>query len=355
MTIRSIASKRDMTKELVTVLMPAYNVSAYIRESIDSILAQTYTEFEFLIINDGSTDDTEEIILSYKDPRIIYIKNESNIGYIASLNKGIDHISSKYIVRMDADDLALPHRIEKQVAFMESRPDVAVCGSGKINFYSGKNKTETSTYTITDEKNLLFSSIFNTSIPHPSAILRNELLQKYALRYDPAYYFAEDKAMWLDMAEFGALANIEEPLIKYRIHLNQVSIKHNEVQRINSITKSRLILARYGVNLKDEELHPLRLICYPQICKNLSDLYEVELLVIKLTDILSKNDEFDPIFVSYFLQGRLYTLVSRATSLGLPLLRFIQNSKLSKYGQFDSRFYIKALLKKSTRGVTIDQ
>jgi glycosyltransferase involved in cell wall biosynthesis len=344
-----------MDADLVTVLMPAYNVENYLNESIDSILAQTYTNFKFLIINDGSTDQTESIILSYKDPRIEYIKNEKNIGYIDSLNKGIDHISSKYIVRMDADDISLPTRLEKQISFMESRPDVTVCGSGKINFYTGKNKTETSVYTITDEKHLLFSSIFNTSIPHPSAIIRNEVLQKHNLRYDKAYYYAEDKAMWLDLAQYGALYNIEEPLIKYRIHLNQVSIKHNEVQRINSITKSKLVLARYGVDLSDKELFPLRLICYPQICEKVEDLYEVESLILKLQKGLSHLDVFDKEFVYSFLEDRMYTLISRSTPLGVPLFRFIQKSKILKYRQFDSKFYIKTLLKRSTRGVSLEQ
>jgi len=344
-----------MDTELVTVLMPAFNVEKYLNESIDSILAQTYTDFKFLIINDGSTDLTEEIILSYKDPRIIYIKNEQNLGYIDSLNKGIDFISSKYIIRMDADDIALPTRIEKQVNLMESRPDVTVCGSGKINFYSGKNQTETAVYTITNEKHLFFSSIFNTSIPHPSAIIRNDILQKTGIRYDKSYYYAEDKAMWLDLAQYGVLYNIEEPLIKYRIHLNQVSIQHNEIQRINSITKSKLVLARYGVNLNDEELIPLRLLCYPQVCKTVNDLYSVESLILKLQTNLAHLDVFDREFTHTFFHDRIFTLVSRSTSLGFPLLGFINKSKLLKFSQFDVRFFIKNILKKSTRGVSLEQ
>ena len=344
-----------MNSELVTVLMPAYNVAKFLNESIDSILNQTYTNFKFVIINDGSCDETEDIILSYKDPRIEYIKNKKNLGYIASLNKGIDLISSKYIVRMDADDIAVPHRLERQLEFMESRPDVAVCGSGKINFFSGKVNSETSVYTITDEKQLLLSSIFNTSIPHPSAILRNQILQNTGLRYDEAYYYAEDKAMWLDMAQYGNLANILEPLIKYRIHLNQVSIEHNEVQRVNSITKSQLVLARYGIIIKEEELRPLRLICYPQICEKLSDLYDVESLIHKLKTGFLQREEFNSDFVSSFLTDRLYTLISRSTSLGLPLMKFVQHSKLAELGQFDLRFYVKTLLKRSTRGVPVEQ
>ena len=342
-----------MGAELVTVLMPAYNVGKYLNESIDSILRQTYTNFRFLIINDGSVDETENIILSYKDPRIDYIKNEKNIGYVASLNRGIDLISSKYIVRMDADDIAIPHRIEKQVALMESRPDIAVCGSGKINFFNGRPDSETAVTTVTEEKQLLFSSIFNTSIPHPSAILRNSILQETGLRYDENYYYAEDKAMWLDMAQYGNLINIEEPLIKYRIHPNQVSIQHNEVQRMNSLKKSKLVLSRYGIHITDEELWPLRLMCYPQICEKVSDLVAVESLIYKLQNGFKDRKEFLPEFVSSFLTNRLYLLVSRSTTLGLPLLRYIQQSDAFNLTNFDWRFYIKTFLKRSTRGVQV--
>ncbi|KEO72594.1 glycosyltransferase family 2 protein [Anditalea andensis] len=344
-----------MDHPLVTVLMPAYNVGKYLNESIDSILSQTYGEFVFLIINDGSTDNTEEIILGYKDKRIKYLRNEHNIGYIESLNKGIDLISSKYILRMDADDVALPDRLEKQVNLMESRPDVVVCGSGKINFYSGEPHTESVAYTISDENHLLFSSIFNTSIPHPSAILRTDILKLYGLKYDKDYYYAEDKAMWLDMAQYGKLYNIEEPLIKYRIHLNQVSIKFNETQRVNSITKTKLVLARHGLELDVNELHPLRLICYPQVCEKITDIYQVEALVFKIKNHFGKVGGFDEIFVSSFLNGRLYTLVSRSTVLGLSLLKFIQSSNLLHFSDFDYKFYIKTFLKRSTRGLLVSQ
>ena len=118
-----------MTSATVTVLMPVYNGEMYLREAIDSILHQTFTDFEFLIINDGSTDNSETIILSYDDSRIRYEKNDSNLKLIATLNKGIELAKGKYIVRMDADDISIPDRIEKQVAFLEKNPDVGICGS----------------------------------------------------------------------------------------------------------------------------------------------------------------------------------------------------------------------------------
>ena len=99
----------------VSVVMPAYNAEKYLREAIDSILAQTYTDFELIIINDGSTDSTKEVIHSYSDPRIIYIENERNSGICITLNKGLDASRGRYIVRMDSDDISVPERLEVQV------------------------------------------------------------------------------------------------------------------------------------------------------------------------------------------------------------------------------------------------
>src|SRR5688572_768328 len=113
---------------LISVLMPVYNAGPYLKESIESVLAQTYDNFEFLIINDGSTDSSEKEILSYNDVRIHYVKCETNSGLIATLNQGLALATGKYIVRMDADDICRPQRFEKQVRFMENHPEIGICG-----------------------------------------------------------------------------------------------------------------------------------------------------------------------------------------------------------------------------------
>ena len=107
----------------ISVVMPAYNAEKYIGESIDSILNQTYGDFEFIIINDGSRDSTKEIILSYSDNRIVYLENEINSGIVVTLNKGLKYATGEYIARMDADDIAVAERLEKQIEFMEKNKD----------------------------------------------------------------------------------------------------------------------------------------------------------------------------------------------------------------------------------------
>ena len=162
-----------MAFPLVTVLMPVYNAAPYLREAIDSILNQTYSDFEFLIINDGSTDETESIINSYNDPRIVYLKNETNIKLISTLNKGIELAKGKYIVRMDGDDISLPTRIELQVQFMENNESVGLGGTF-IRSFGGAIEGKVG-YSTTHEE-IKFKLLFDTHFPHPTAIIRKQIL-----------------------------------------------------------------------------------------------------------------------------------------------------------------------------------
>lgn len=125
----------------VSILLPVYNAESTIRETIDSILNQTYTDFDVVIINDGSSDNSEQTILEYKDERIHYYKNESNRGLIYTLNRGIELCKGEYIARIDADDIMLPTRLEEQIKFMEEHPAIIASGSAVIKFFpNGKQK-----------------------------------------------------------------------------------------------------------------------------------------------------------------------------------------------------------------------
>lgn len=213
---------------MVTVLLPVYNGEKYLREAIDSILNQTYTDFEFLIINDGSTDRTEEIILSYADPRIVYVKNEQNIRLIATLNKGLKLAKGKYIARMDADDISLPERLEKQVAYMDANAGVGLCGSYIQTLEAG---TEYVIKYETDSDMIKFKLLFDTHFPHPAAMLRKSVLDQFQLEYELKYIHAEDYVLWNRMALHTGLHNIPEVLVWKRSHDGQVSIVHNALQQ----------------------------------------------------------------------------------------------------------------------------
>lgn len=204
-------------KPLVTVLMPVYNAEKYLSEAIDSILTQTYKNIEFLIINDGSTDNSESIILDYqsKNSTIVYIKNETNMKLIATLNKGVRMAKGKYIVRMDADDISKPFRIEKQVEYMESHPSVGVCGSFFTVFGEGINKPYIVKRPL-NNYNIKASMLFTNAIGHPNVIIRRSVMVDNDLFYDKRFYRIEDWGLWTELMPYCDFGNLPCSVLYYR-------------------------------------------------------------------------------------------------------------------------------------------
>jgi glycosyltransferase involved in cell wall biosynthesis len=203
---------------LVSVLMPVYNGEQYLRPAIDSILEQTFTDFEFIIINDGSTDSTEQIILSYSDQRIRYIRNEKNLKLIATLNKGLDLCTGKYIARMDADDISAPERFATQVKFMEANPEYGLCGTD-IEVMGGIQ----SWVQIGDNDFIRFCLLFHNPFCHPTVFMRTSIIRENKIYYPAEYIHAEEYMLWPQILDHAKCINLEERLLKYRFHDGQVS------------------------------------------------------------------------------------------------------------------------------------
>lgn len=211
-----------MTNPQISVVMPAYNAKKYVAEAINSILNQTFTDFEFIIINDASTDSTKDIVESFKDPRIKLINNERNQGVAKSLNIAISAAKGKYIARMDADDISLPERFQTQFNFMEKNPDIDICGSWMKTFGDNQRivKAPEQHNEIKDE---LF---FLCSMLHPTIIFKKNL----TLQYSSDFPRAEDYDLWSRTINKLKFANIPEVLLLYRIHDNQIGIANKAKQ-----------------------------------------------------------------------------------------------------------------------------
>lgn len=209
-----------MAQPLVSVLLPVYNAQLFLAKAIESVLAQTYTHFELLIINDGSTDDSERIILSYADPRIRYIKNEHNLQLIATLNKGIALALGEYIARMDADDVCMPTRLQHQVHYMQANPNVGALGTYAKRIDVRRNTITNWEYPTTH--NAMKCRLFwGSTIIHPTAMLRNSVVQH--IKFNANYPHAEDYKLWKDIAQHYELANIPEYLLNYTEHDGQIT------------------------------------------------------------------------------------------------------------------------------------
>lgn len=221
--------------------MSVYNGTPYLTDAIDSILEQSFSDFEFLIIDDGSTDSSVDIIESYEDKRIRLIRNEYNLGLTKSLNKGLDAARGEFVARMDADDVAAPDRLSLQVAFMEAHPEIAVAGTFiKAVDESGE---EIRRYP-TSHSLIVLHMLFENAMAHPSTILRKEIFDQHGLRYDESLTIAQDYDLWYRTAQYSHLANINKVLLEYREHEHQVS--RNSQQIVFSIKNRERIAKDLG-------------------------------------------------------------------------------------------------------------
>ena len=249
-------------KNLVSVIMSNYNApEEYLRPAIESILNQTYKNFEFIIIDDCSTDNSISIIESYSDERIKILRNEKNLGITKSLNRGLSVAKGEFIARMDADDISLENRFEKQVDFLKSHPEHIVCGTGVEligDWQSKHNKKficreipERETYRI----NLLFGNFPN--IVHPTAMFNHSLLLKHNICYNENYPLAQDYRMWVSCSEIAECANITETLLNYRVHGKAVSSDKKELQKNIAIQIMQEQLDKLHLKLDDNysEIH----------------------------------------------------------------------------------------------------
>jgi glycosyltransferase involved in cell wall biosynthesis len=265
-----------MSIPLVSVLMPVYNGEKFLREAIDSILIQSFTDFEFLIINDGSTDTTETIILSYDDTRIRYEKNESNLKLIATLNKGIQLCTGKYIFRMDADDISHFQRIQKQVAFMESNHEIGICGSWFEAF--GEVENTIVKYKETHDE-IMTKMLYQCHFCHPSIIIRRELFEGLELYFDENYSHAEDYEFYLRAAKKWKFHNLQEVLLKYRIHDESVSNKFKSIQIGNSLKIKNRFFAELNTQISNEELQAFEALNYQDYSNVKLDFEKLQFLL----------------------------------------------------------------------------
>ena len=200
-----------MVGSRVTVLMPVYNAERFLREAIDSILSQSFKHFEFLIIDDGSTDRSAEIVESYRDPRIRFVRNPENLGITPTLNRGIEMASCELIARMDADDVSHPHRLQKQFAFMKRNPDCALLSTWARVISEDNRFIRLERY----RSNFYYYNLtFECWMYHPTVMFRKSAVEQVGMYAMP---FSEDYDLFWRMSTRFRIANLAEPLVDYRL------------------------------------------------------------------------------------------------------------------------------------------
>lgn len=225
----------------ISVVMPVHNGEKYIKEAVDSILSQTFHDFEFIIIDDGSTDRTAELLSSYNDERIKIIKQKKS-GISNALNSAISVARGRYIARMDADDRALPERFEKQILFMDENPEIGISGCS-VNIIDEEGVYDGAIKYPLDDRSIRKNLIKRNCFIHPAVIIRKSVFDG-GLFYDNRFYCSQDYDLWFRIADKYRLANLDEPLLEYRVNNQNLTTQDQKKMlkeaigiRINAIKK----------------------------------------------------------------------------------------------------------------------
>ena len=272
----------------ISVVMPVFNAEKTVAEAIESVLKQTHEDFELIIIDDGSEDDTVSKIRSYTDSRIVLLQNSHD--FIGTLNKGLEYATGKYIARMDADDIMHIDRLRIQHAIMEEEPEITICGTWIVFF--GENVPKDRIYGggngLIEHPVLQFLN--KNFLTHPSTMIRRDFLVNHGLRYEH-YAYAEDYKLWFEIAKQKGVFYIEsQPLVYYRVSETQVSHSKQKEQAETAQRIKQEITEYLIIQNKDN---------YPELV----DLY-THLCSLKTKKLLSQDDVFSFLY-TFFTRNKI--------------------------------------------------
>jgi len=241
----------NISSPLVSVIMRVYNEEKYLSNSIDSILNQTYTNFELLIFNDGSTDNSSSIINSYHDDRIRIYNSSTNGGHVRNLNKGIKESKGKYIAILDSDDISSKYRLEKQVDFLEDNESITVLGT-QVELIDENSKHIHFKMLPTSVKELQYYALFFCPFIHSSVMMVSDVVKNYI--YQPDFLIGEDYYLWANILSKYKGANLECCLVKYRIHPNNYHKSDTNIAYKCLLQIYQLMLNDWKIPYTEEEL-----------------------------------------------------------------------------------------------------
>ena len=310
---------------LISVIMPVYNGERFLRQAIDSILSQTYRNFELLIINDGSTDATESIIQSFKDKRIRYVKNEHNLKLIKTLNKGVSLATGKFIARMDADDIAHPLLFEKQIeTFLQDKSiDIVNISTYELCENGAKYRKSSRVVNFLSDT-LIYVEVFENQITHPGIMVRADLMKKYGYKDDGSVVNFEDVDLWIRMLFDGhKCVTLTQRLLFYRINNKSVTRTIGNKRNILRVGYLQNVLHdKFGLETKSDTLYYLygevkNSVCCP------SDIVDMLKLISRKIDNDNVRKQFETWAKMRLLIVSIQIMKSYPVLYKLKVLKFI--------------------------------
>jgi glycosyltransferase involved in cell wall biosynthesis len=234
----------------VSVIMPTYNSASFLGDAVMSVLAQTFTDFELVVVDDGSTDETQAILAGFSDPRLVIHRSAVNTGLAAARNAGLTRSRGALIAWLDSDDISLPRRLERQVAVLERRPRVGICGTWVQTLGASR-----STWRYPRRSGMVASRmLFDDPLATSSVVMRREVLCGMHA-FDPEFAPAEDYDLWERASRGWEIVNIPAVLTRYRVHVSQTSVLQHQRQRFAVKLIQQRQLHRLGLTPTEKEWH----------------------------------------------------------------------------------------------------
>lgn len=317
----------------VSVVLPVYNVAAHIEDTIASVLRQTFTDFELLVLDDCSTDNTVARIQQFADPRLRLIRNEHNLGRAGTDNTALQYIRGEYIAKMDGDDICHPERLARQVAYLDQQPAVNVVGSFMQNFGASTYLNRYPAHPVDTQ----VLTLFTLPTGNPSAMLRASLFQEQGLRYDATLRQTEDYDFCARYIRQLRIATIQESLLEYRVP-EQVQKKAILSERANVSDKVRSqLLQQWGIPYTERELYVYNNISMLERPSRDVTLAEAEVWLQKLLSYNEQQPLFEQAALRRGLGERWFELCYTYSQARLGSLLHYRRSPLARYWQPTSR------------------
>ncbi len=318
-----------MKSLILSIVMPVYNREKYINISIKSILSQTFKDFEFIIVNDGSTDKTEEIIKNFDDKRIVLLNNKQNKGIVYSRNKGLASARGKYIGMFDSDDIAYPNKFEEQIKFIEENPEFGMVGSW-VRHIDENGKIMKSKWKLNAKHKFIPAiMLFRNYFVQSTVVIRREAIPIGA--YTKGYDVVEDSKMWFEVSLKYKVANIQKYLLYYRIHSNNISEPENKKPDNDLQKLFKYIFSELDIEMTDEDFRIHYLIKNKDKIKKINDLKLIECWLLKILKQNIKLKKYNKRILQKIVFNRWIKACYKARQLHIKLFVKMLNSPLNRY------------------------
>jgi glycosyltransferase involved in cell wall biosynthesis len=315
-----------MTTPRVTILMAVRDGARYLDEALRSIIGQSFADWEFIVVDDGSTDDSAAILERHRhaDARLRVVTQPA-LGLAASLNRGLRMARGTYVARMDADDVSRPDRLAVQVALMDARPELGLCGTWIETFGTGPSSVRQ--YPV-DDASIRSWMLFESVLAHPSVMLRRNLFERHGLEYDGTMFPADDYDLWVRASRYMTLANVPQALLRYRLHPQQVVQKHEDLKRRTARRVRMGQLTGLGLFPSEEEVDLHQALSMWNLARTRERISAAHAWLLKLVEANQACSLYPQAAFRRVVAQRWSALCTGATPLGLWTLKTFWRSPL---------------------------